>query len=278
MATVTRPTAGYTPTNPITNTNKYQADSAATSPRRAINSQKVDGDFNKAFDELSNQSNRLDKLDAPVGNVPSTSAAVADVVMFSDVSDSNALKTTTVQQVLSLAGNGTIATQNANSVAITGGNISGIVDLAIADGGTGASTIEVARANLGVSYATKTEAETGTLASAVMSPLTTLQQFVTRALGWNQTWQNMLAVRSVSTDYQNTTGRPISVFASVRPASGTSHTVEVSSDGATWIGLGVAFDSSRGYPASFVVPNGYYYRIRSSGANLGVTDAWAELR
>jgi len=37
-------------------------------------------------------------------------------------------------------GLGTIATQNANSVAITGGKITGITDLAIADGGTGAST------------------------------------------------------------------------------------------------------------------------------------------
>lgn len=37
-------------------------------------------------------------------------------------------------------GLGTISTQNANAVAITGGAITGITDLAIADGGTGAST------------------------------------------------------------------------------------------------------------------------------------------
>lgn len=36
-------------------------------------------------------------------------------------------------------GLGTIATQNANNVTITGGSISGITDLALADGGTGAS-------------------------------------------------------------------------------------------------------------------------------------------
>jgi len=36
---------------------------------------------------------------------------------------------------------GTMSTQNANSVAITGGSISGITDLAVADGGTGASSI-----------------------------------------------------------------------------------------------------------------------------------------
>ncbi len=37
-------------------------------------------------------------------------------------------------------GLGTIATQDANNVSITGGSVTGITDLAIADGGTGAST------------------------------------------------------------------------------------------------------------------------------------------
>lgn len=50
-------------------------------------------------------------------------------------------------------GLGSMATQNANSVAITGGTISGITDLAIADGGTGASDAAGARTNLGLGTA-----------------------------------------------------------------------------------------------------------------------------
>lgn len=46
-------------------------------------------------------------------------------------------------------GLGTMATQNAASVAITGGTIAGITDLAVADGGTGSSTAAGARTNLG---------------------------------------------------------------------------------------------------------------------------------
>jgi hypothetical protein len=40
-----------------------------------------------------------------------------------------------------ITGLGTMSVQNANTVAITGGNITGITDLAVADGGTGASTL-----------------------------------------------------------------------------------------------------------------------------------------
>ena len=47
---------------------------------------------------------------------------------------------------------GTISTQDANNVSITGGSISGITDLAVADGGTGASTAANARINLLPSY------------------------------------------------------------------------------------------------------------------------------
>jgi hypothetical protein len=43
---------------------------------------------------------------------------------------------------------GTMSIQNANAVSITGGSVTGITDLAIADGGTGASTPAQARLNL----------------------------------------------------------------------------------------------------------------------------------
>lgn len=52
------------------------------------------------------------------------------------------------------AGQGTLAAQNSNNVSITGGSITGITDLAVADGGTGASTGPLALTALGVKRAT----------------------------------------------------------------------------------------------------------------------------
>lgn len=43
---------------------------------------------------------------------------------------------------------GTIASQNSNAVSITGGSVTGITDISIADGGTGSSTASGARTNL----------------------------------------------------------------------------------------------------------------------------------
>ena len=69
-----------------------------------------------------------------------------------------------------VSGLGTIATQAANNVAITGGSITGITDLAVADGGTGASTAPNARINLGLVIGTDVLAPTGSAASLTSFP------------------------------------------------------------------------------------------------------------
>lgn len=71
-----------------------------------------------------------------VGEITCTAAGRALI----DDADAAAQRTT--------LGLGTIATQASSNVSITGGSITNITDLAVADGGTGASTAANARANL----------------------------------------------------------------------------------------------------------------------------------
>lgn len=81
-------------------------------------------------------------------------AAVATITAYGrsliDDADAAAARTT-----LAL---GTMATQAASAVAITGGSIAGITDLAVADGGTGASSASAARTNLGLVIGTDVQA------------------------------------------------------------------------------------------------------------------------
>ena len=128
--TVTATNGDYTASNI---TNVPAGNIVATEVQAAIN--ELDGD------KLAKASNLSDLVSPSTArtNLGLGSAATQNDTYFLQVANnlSDLASVTTARSNLGL---GTMAVQNAASVSITGGSITGITDLAVADGGTGVST------------------------------------------------------------------------------------------------------------------------------------------
>jgi hypothetical protein len=171
---------------------------------------------------------------------------------------------------------GTIATQDANNVNITGGNITGITDLAVADGGTGRSSLTLDNIILGDGSNPVKFVAPGADGNILTSNGVTWvsQARPNLSLGVDQTWQNVTSSRSKGTTYTNTTGRPIMANISMSAASVTTITTF------TVAGVQVARisgddDFNPAQTISAIVPAGATY-VLSGGSNT--VNYWAELR
>jgi hypothetical protein len=168
-----------------------------------------------------------------------------------------------------------MSTQNANAVAITGGTISGITDLAVADGGTGSSSLAANNVLLG----------NGTSALQVVAPSTTgnvltsngttwTSAAVPGGLGVGQTWQAV--TRIAGTSYTNATGKPICFLMSFAVAAGGNENITLTIDGVSIpfiygvLVSGVVFGQN-----TAIIPTGATY---SFSATAGVSKNIYELR
>jgi len=183
---------------------------------------------------------------------------------------------------------GTMSTQNANAVAVTGGTISGITDLAVADGGTGVSTIAANAVVLGNGTSAIQTVAPSTNGNVLTSNGTTWQSTapVNNSIGVGQTWQNVTGSRSFNTDVVNGS-RAIQVVVSMvsQNSNGTGNsTTATALVGGVTVAFGQNSDSSGFYSTpitfSFIVPAGAVYRVNTTAGSLtSITlQQWAEIK
>lgn len=175
---------------------------------------------------------------------------------------------------------GTMATQNANNVSITGGTITGITDLTVADGGTGASTFTANSVVLGNG--------TSALNGNMVAPGANGNVLTSNGTTWQSTtpastqpgtsitvyWVNgsqITAGRAGGTVYQNTSGKTRFILLAYQNNSGNVYVDNV--NGAT---TAITYNQSGGgapwNTTFFLVPNGYYYKVPAGGSYYGWTE------
>jgi hypothetical protein len=111
---------------------------------------------------------------------------------------------------------GTMSSQNANNVSITGGTITGLsAPLPVDSGGTGAASFTANSVLLGNSTSAFQVVAPGTSGNLLVSNGTTWVSTANTNFGANQTWQDVTGSRATDVTYTNSTGRPIFVIAQV---------------------------------------------------------------
>lgn len=181
-----------------------------------------------------------------------------------------------------------LAIDNAGAVELAVVNVSGGVNLdetglisttAITSGASSASVIYSTTARNNVPYRVVgfvdfTQAAAGTWATAPSRIQGAGGQSVAmNTIGMGQTWQNVAASRAVSTNYTNTTGRPILVSCSLSSYSANSH-VSLTVNGVNVSDAQIYANGATGALSAIVPPGGVY----SAQGTAAAVYVWAELR
>jgi hypothetical protein len=170
---------------------------------------------------------------------------------------------------------------NANAT-ITSGSITGITDLAVADGGTGRSTLTADNVILGDGTNAVKFVAPGTSGNVLTSNGTTWSSTALpdQGVGVGQTWQDLTGSRAFNgTVYQNTTGKPIMINVSYYNGNKAGHYLYARAIGApSWILIGDAGDRDFGgqNTISAIIPDNWEYKSEIHGDVWA--DVWSELR
>jgi len=192
-------------------------------------------------------------------------ASTASTGAFTTLSASGAATfggATTFSGAVVFSSSVTANTFSSSGVTITGGSISGITDLAVADGGTGASTLTGVVIGNGTSPMTAVAPGTsGNVLTSNGSAWTSATPTVVKGLGiGGEVWNDVTSSRALNQTYTNSRGYPImiSVFGSGAGASSTEIFVNgtrIYHNNAQWNGAGAIPGGC------LIIPNGATYSV-----------------
>lgn len=167
---------------------------------------------------------------------------------------------------------GTMSTQNANNVNITGGSVTGITDITVADGGTGRSTLTSSNLIVGNGTSAVNFIAPGTNRHALMS---TGSAWTAQKLGLGlsgEVWNDVTGSRSFNSQYTNNNAYPIAV--SARTTCSTGSAIAFIVNGVTISNFSWQFNGCGSFGGGFViVPPGQTYQLNSGQS----VDFWREL-
>jgi len=160
---------------------------------------------------------------------------------------------------------GNMSTQAKTAVDITGGTIVGITDLAVADGGTGRSTLTANAVLVGNGTSGINTVAPGTSGNFLKSNGTawTSASLGLQGLGFGgETWQNTTGSRAFNTTYTNNRSYPIQVALSLNLPSGGGYDIVCN-------GVAVGRDANTANVrtnCSFIVPPSGTYAVNGTGS------------
>ena len=178
---------------------------------------------------------------------------------------------------------GTMSTQNANNVSITGGTITGITDLAVADGGTGRSSLTANNVILGNGTSAVNFVAPGTSGNLLVSNGTTWASSAIASSGvklglgiTGEVWNNVTSSRAYGSTYTNSYSYPIMVSASTGYTGGSQDLLGYV-NGALVCFWKWQFNGSGAVGGvSFIVPPGATYYCAPTGS-VSPLQNWVEL-